>query len=107
MFNPKEEMILYNYDIFQPFDELFEVAIHAAAKFTTEYKASETADEVDGVCDSANEVCALKTKQITLICRSYWFDIHLYTCVSCIHVHDDFLLDSFSHYNFSIFYMYM
>lgn len=71
MFNPKEEMILYNSDILQPFDELFEVAIHAAAKFTTEYKASETADEVDGVCDSANEVCALKTKQITLICRSY------------------------------------
>lgn len=85
MFNPKEEMILYNYDILQPFDELFEVAIHAAAKFTTEYKASETADEVDGVCDSANEVCALKTKQITLICRSYWFDIHLYTCVSYVY----------------------
>ena len=40
----------------QPFGELFESAIHAAAKFTTEYKASETADEVDGVCDSANEV---------------------------------------------------
>lgn len=71
MFNPKEEMILYNSDILQPFDELFEVAIHAAAKFTTEYKASETADEVDGVCDSANEVCILKTMQITLICWSY------------------------------------
>ena len=40
----------------QPFGELFESAIHAAAKFTTEYKASETADEVDGVCDLANEV---------------------------------------------------
>lgn len=64
---PKDEMILYNSDLFQPFDELFEVAIHAAAKFTTEYKASETADEVDGVCDSTNEVCAFKTKQITFV----------------------------------------
>lgn len=58
MFKPKDEMILCNSDLFQPFDELFEVAIHAAAKFTTEYKASEAADEVDGVCDSANEVCS-------------------------------------------------
>lgn len=40
----------------QPFGELFESAIHAAAKFTTEYKASETADEVDGVCVSVDEV---------------------------------------------------
>ena len=40
----------------QPFGELFESAIHAAAKFTTEYKASETADEVDGVCISVDEV---------------------------------------------------
>ncbi|XP_078332044.1 DNA topoisomerase 2-binding protein 1-like isoform X2 [Crassostrea virginica] len=38
-----------------PFGELFESAIHAAAKFTTEYKASETADEVDGVCVSVDE----------------------------------------------------
>ncbi|XP_055995895.1 DNA topoisomerase 2-binding protein 1-like [Ostrea edulis] len=38
-----------------PFDELFEEAIHAAAKFTTEYKTMATADEVDGVCDRAND----------------------------------------------------
>lgn len=83
-------MILYNYDILQPFDELFEVAIHAAAKFTTEYKASETADEVDGVCDSANEVCALKTKQITFVGHTSLISIYIhvyhaymYTMTSC------------------------
>lgn len=90
MFNPKEEMILYKSDILQPFDELFEVAIHAAAKFTTEYKASETADEVDGVCDSANEVCALKTKQITFVGHTSLISIcihvyhaYMYTMTSC------------------------
>lgn len=49
-----------------PFDELFEVAIHAAAKFTTEYKASETADEVDGVCDSANEDTARPLRGVVI-----------------------------------------
>lgn len=83
MFNPKEEMILYNSDILQPFDELFEVAIHAAAKFTTEYKASETADEVDGVCDSANEVCALKTKQITFVGHTSLISIYIHVYHTC------------------------
>lgn len=83
MFNPKEEMILYNSDILQPFDELFEVAIYAAAKFTTEYKASETADEVDGVCDSANEVCALKTKQITFVGHTSLISIYIHVYHTC------------------------
>lgn len=107
MFNFKEEMILYNYDILQFFDELFEVVIYVAVKFTIEYKVLEIVDEVDGVCDSVNEVCVFKIKQIILICRLYQFDIYLYICVLCIYVYDDFLLDLFSYCNFLIFYMYM
>lgn len=101
MFNFKEEMILYNFDILQFFDELFEVVIYVAVKFTIEYKVLEIVDEVDGVCDSVNEVCVFKIKQIILICRLYQFNL----CVLCIYVYDDFLLDLILYCNFLIFYM--
>lgn len=84
MFNFKEEMILYNFDILQFFDELFEVVIYVAVKFTIEYKVLEIVDEVDGVCDLVNEVCVFKIKQIIFVGYISLIFIYIYVYYICI-----------------------
>ncbi|XP_062568872.1 DNA topoisomerase 2-binding protein 1-A-like [Saccostrea cucullata] len=49
-----------------PFDEMFEKALHAMAKYTEEYKAPETMDEVDGASSSTSEYMKRPLKGVTI-----------------------------------------